>query len=55
MSHVETRLKNIRYNIATVKENRNNKFLNPQKILIILSMIEAELEINVEFMKTKII
>lgn len=53
MSHVDTQLQDIRWKIATVKENRDNRFKNPRHILAILSLREMELEDNLFFLKQK--
>ena len=53
MSNIDNQLKDIRWKIATVKENRENRFQNPRHILAILSLREMALEDNLFFLKQK--
>jgi len=53
MSHVEKRYNDLLHKISTVQENRNNKFKNPESILIILYKLVDIVEPQVWFMKAK--
>lgn len=53
MSNTDNQLQDIRWKIATVKENRDNRFKNPRDILVILTLRELELSDNLFFLKQK--
>ena len=53
MTNVEIQLQSIRHKIATVKENRDNRFRCPRDILAILSIREMKLEDSLFFLKQK--